>query len=268
VKLALFVREQGGVKSTVPQICLFLCFCSAVLFCVTVTLNFLGSRNNTTQLTMVVFREFVWVTWIAPALVFPFYWGEVVSSSQTVPGLRESKVPFIIATVVIEGFTLAVMIVKGTYGSNSNVIKAQLCTVVILVGLAGVYFTIQGVRVIFALRQMQDGFARTAIQRRTTVLFLCLAVLLFCFVSDYSCAFAPGFGIAIPNLLILILFFWAFGALGLTIMVAVLSPKALKDVQLTVSSIFSNSASASKTGESKEAEGEIAMQIKDTKIVL
>jgi len=199
VKLVLFVREQGGVRSTVPQICLFLCLLSTILFGITCTLNFLGSRNNTTQLTMIIFREFVLVTWIAPALIFPFYWGEVIASSQPVSGLSESKIPFIIAIVIIEGFTLAVMTVKGTYGSNPDVIKAQICTTAILVGLAGVYFTIQGLRVILVLRRMQDGFARTAVQRRTTVLFLCLGVLLFCFVADYSCSFAPGIGIIFPN---------------------------------------------------------------------
>jgi hypothetical protein len=268
-KLVLFVREQGGLKATVPQICLFLCLWSALMFAIAVTLNFLGSRNNTSQLTMVIFREFVLVTWIAPALVFPFYWGEVVSSSQAVTGLSESKIPFISAIVIIEGFTLAVMVVKGTYGSNPDVIKAQLCVVVILVGLAGVFFTVQGLRVIFALRRMQDGFARTAVQRRTTSLFLCLGVLLFGFVADYACSFAAGIGIAFPNFGLFFIFFWGFGAMGLTIMVAMLSPKALRDAQQTITSALSRATSGiDDTGKSKGGDGDIDMQIKDTKIVL
>jgi type III secretory pathway component EscS len=249
VKFGLFVKEQGGVKSTVPQICLFLCFFVCLWYPIATTLNFLGSRNNTSQLTMVVFREWGAVVWLMPVIVFPFYWGELIASTQPVVGLQESKIPFIVALVVIEFLSLAVFIVKGLYGSNPDLIKAQICSVVILSGLFSIYFIVQGIRVIVALGKMQEGFAKTPVQRRTTFLFLCLAALLLGFTIDYAFTFSSGLGIP-ADFLGIVLFWTVFGALAVAIIVFTLSPKALKEVGSSLSSkIFSGSVFSGTTSQ-------------------
>jgi len=273
VKYLLFVKEQGLEFSNVSQLCLLFTFWVSIMWAIAVTLNYLGSRNNTTQLTMVVLRDFIAVTWIVPTMIFPFYWGELVGSSRSISGLKEARIPFIIAMIIIEGFTLAVAVVKGAYGSNAQVIRAQLCMITILVGLCGIYFTVQGLRVILVLAKAQEGFVKTSIQRRTTFLFLCLALVLFGFTVDYACIFSPSIGITFPDFMCLVLFLWVFAALSLAIIAMTLSPKSLKEVGSRVSSILSarsiaEVSSTSKADADHAKNNDIGMQISETKIVL
>lgn len=253
VKLILFIQEQGGIQATIPQICLFLCIFTCIWYCIALTLNLFGSRDNTSQLTMVVLREWVFVVWIMPVIVFPFYWGELIASSQPVVGLKESKLPFLVAMFIIEGFTLAVVIVKGLYGSNPDLIRAQISTVVILTGLFGIYFVIQGVRVIIVLGKMQDGFGKTSIQRRTTFLFLCLAILLFGFTANFAVSFAPSIGV-FSEFFAFYMFFYVFAAFAMAIIVFILSPRALKEAGAKMSSsIFSGSSMRNDNSKSSDA---------------
>ncbi len=267
VKLLLFIKEQGFSLGSVPQICLiFTVFCS-LFYAVSITLNVLGSRNNTSQLSMVVLRELVFTLWIMPAMVFPFYWGELVASTKPVSGLKEAQIPFYVAIFIIEGFTLAVAVVKGLYGSNPDVIRAQVGTITILAGLAGVYFTIQGIRIIFALSKMQDSLGRTPVQRRTTFLFICLGILLFGFTADFACGFSAYLGIMFPNFACYYLFYFVFAALALAVIVGALVPSALKKVK--VSAILSGtSVSRARSMVGKESKDEIDVQMNETKITI
>ncbi len=278
IKLCLFVQEQGQIHASVPQVCLFLCLFTCIISPLYFTLNLFGSRNSTSQVTMVVFREWVPLVWLMPVIVFPFYWGELIASSQPVVGLKESKLPFLIAIFIIEGFTLAVAVVKGLYGSNPDLIRAQICTVVILCGLFGIYFVIQGIRVIIVLGRMQDGFGRTSIQRRTTFLFLCLAILLFAFTANYACSFASGIGY-FQEFLAYEFFFLVFAALAMSIIVSILSPKALKEAGAKMtSSIFSGTSMRAENSKSSDAvemdkppkkpQGSIDEQMAETKITI
>lgn len=246
VKFALFVKEQNGLRFSVPQLCLSLTFVIAILLILQQTLNPLGGNNNTSQLTMIVFRELPNVLWIIPVLVFPFYWGELVASSQPVVGLKASRIPFFIASVIIVAMTLAVTILKGRYGSNRDVIYAQICMLTIISGLAALFFTIQGLRVIFALARMQDGFARTPVQRRTSFLVLVLALCLWGFVVSYACSFAPSIG-KTYDFLWWIYSFAIYAAISLLIIAFSLSPKAIKEAGGRLSAFVSGQSGASGT---------------------
>jgi hypothetical protein len=253
VKLILFIQEQGGIQATIPQICLFLCLFTCIWTSIALTLNLLGSRNNTSQLTMVVLREWTAVAWLMPVIVFPFYWGELIASSQPVVGLKESKLPFLVAIFIIQGLTLGTVIVKGLYGSNPDLIRAQICTVVILCGLFGIYFVVQGVRVIVALGKMQDGFGKTPVQRRTTFLFLCLALLLFGITANFSVSFSPTIGDYQDFLAFFMFFPYVFAALGMAIIVFILSPKALKEAGAKMSSSIFSGGSMRSDSKSSDA---------------
>jgi uncharacterized membrane protein (DUF373 family) len=87
--------------SSVPQFCMFTSFVSSVLYAISLNLNFLGCNNNTSQITMIVFREWIFVTWLAPVLVFPFYWTELVSNPST--NLKAAKWPLIASVFIILG---------------------------------------------------------------------------------------------------------------------------------------------------------------------
>ena len=179
--------------------------------------NWWGVKNNTSQVTMVLYREWIFMVWLMPVFVFPFYWGELMRSSVPVIGLKASIIPLILALFIVEGFSLGIFINKGLYGNNPTAIQAQICTIVITTGLFAIYFTIQAVRVIFALAKMQDGFARTPVQRRTTFLALCLAVLVFAFTANYAASFASGIGIVFPNVMMYTWFFYVFAALDMKV---------------------------------------------------
>ena len=254
VKFILFVSEQGGLRFSVPQLCLSLTFCAAVMAMLQVLLNPLGARNNTSQLTMIVFRELPSVLWILPTLVFPFYWGELVASTQPVAGLSASRLPFFFAAFLIFALTLAVVIVKGLYGSSRDFIYAQICTVTILAGLAALYFTFQGLRVIFSLARMQEGFTKTAVQRRTTVLFLVLALCLWGFVVSYAASFAPSLGIFTPDFITWLSFFWVYNCISLAIIAYTLSPKSMKEAGVKISAYMSGTASGIASSNSPDVE--------------
>jgi hypothetical protein len=260
VKLVLFIKEQNGLKATVPQICLFFCFIASIFLILQLTMNFLGSDNTTGHLTMVVFREWPSVVWLGAVLVFPFYWGELVASSQPVTGLKQSKIPFFVAIFIIIFFTLGVVIVKGCYGSNRDVIWAQIITITILVGLAAIFFTIQGIRVIISLARMQDGFAATPVQRRTTILFLVLALILWGFVVSYAYSFGTGIGIAFPNFATWLFFFPVYGAIAIAIMVFTLSPKTMREAGVKMSAFLSGTTSGMASGASGASGTDVEMQ--------
>lgn len=238
-KLLLFVKEQGGLRLSVPQLCLGMAIIAAVTMIFSMTLNFLGSRNNTTQLTMVVFRELPSIFWVFAALVFPFYWGELVSSTQPVIGLKESRIPFLIAFILMFAMTCTVTVIKGLYGSNRDLIYAQLCMVTIILGLVGFYMLFQGLRVIISLARMQDGFARTPVQKRTTFVVLSLTVLLFAHCIAYACTFSAGIGIVFPDFMMWYFASFVITMLGLAVMVLTLSPKAMKEAGVKVSAYLS-----------------------------
>jgi hypothetical protein len=259
VKLALFVKEQGGVRFTVPQICLSFCFIVSILLVIALTLNWLGSRNTTSQLTLVIFREYIPILWLAPALVFPFYWGELVASSQPVTGLKQSRIPFGVAIFIILAFSLPTTIVKGLYGSNRDVIWAQIITVTILAGLAAIYFTIQGLRVLWSLSRMQEGFAATPIQRRTTFLFLLLALCLWGFVVTYAYSFGTGIGIAFPNFALWYMSFFIYSSIAIAVMVFTMSPKAMKEAGVKMSAFLSGTTSGMASGASGASGADVEM---------
>lgn len=193
-KLLLFIKEQG-LKFNVPQFCLMTTFAFCVIQAVAITINWFGYRNSTSQLTMVVFRDFSWCLFFIPAIAFPFYWAELVRSSKPVTGLKQSRIPLFLCCFIVVGFTLAIAVFKGLWGSNPDAIRAQIITIVILFGLAGCFFVFQGFRVLYVLSKMQEGkLAVTSVQRKTTILFVGLGVLLFGVAIDVSCFFAPSLG--------------------------------------------------------------------------
>lgn len=289
-KFVLFVQQEKGLRFSVPQLCLGLAFVASVLLALGAVLNPLGSRNNTSQLTLVTFRELPNVMWLLPVLVFPFYWGELVASSQPVVGLKQSRIPFLGAAFLIFALTLAVVVVKGLYGSSRDFIYAQICSVTILAGLAGIYFTFQGLRVIISLGRMQESYTATPIQRRTTVLFLLLALCLWGFVVIYACSFAPSLGQTFPNFAAWLYFYSVLGGIALMVIALSLSPQAVKAAGARMGSIISgkDSAAASSAmrsdvqsrqtpdssrndvemGAAKNSDGSIEDQMSETKVAI
>ncbi len=236
----LFVVQEEGISlSSVPQFCMFTCFLSSVACAIVLPLNFLGSNNNTTQLSMVVFREYPLITWLVPVFVFPFYWMELVQSPSM--QLKFSRIPLLISISIMQGFTLAVAIVKGLYGSIPDLIRAQIIVIVILSGLAGLFFILQGIRVLKALRESK--YARSRKTRRVSFLFVTLGFLLFAFTANYGLAFAPLLGVAFPDFLAWQFAFYVMAALANAIITFTLSPFVLRENQessyiLSVKSIF------------------------------
>ncbi len=161
------------------------------------------------------------------ALVFPFYWLELVSVPSVL--LKAAKYPFFVAAFIIEGFVLAVVVVKGLYGSNTAAIRAQLVVVVILVGIAGIFFVVQGVRVLILLAKLDRGIRKSRKARRTIFLFISLGILLFGFVCSYAATYSPHLGAVFPNFLAWYLFFWVYSALASAIICVVLSPRVLRE---------------------------------------
>jgi hypothetical protein len=91
---------------------------------------------------------------------------------------------------------------------------------------------------------MQEGFTKTSVQRRTTFLFLVLALCLWGFVVSYACSFASSLGIFTPDFVTWLAFFYVYQCISLAIIAFTLSPKAMKEAGVKISAYMSGTSGA------------------------